>query len=192
MNERIVPKSVAQIGVFPNEGPWKSKSGGELNILFARHLSFITGLFFEYDADELEKIPRDIRGLRMYRMDNIPKGGIGGNEFHRIRQEIIIPIKGRLVYECTDLFGQKRDFDLTPKTSIWLPPLVMHTYQAQEDNSSIVVIANTLYDAADKETWDTYSLEEFNNLQRKFQKSKFDTREAKNEINQWPFFRLLF
>ena len=192
MNERIVPKSVAQIGVFPNEGPWKSKSGGELNVLFARHLSFITGLFFEYDADELEKIPRDIRGLRMYRMDNIPKGGIGGNEFHRIRQEIIIPIKGRLVYECADLFGQKRDFDLTPKTSIWLPPLVMHTYQAQEDNSSIVVIANTLYDAADKETWDTYSLEEFNNLQRKFQKSKFDTREAKNEINQWPFFRPLF
>ena len=192
MNERIVPKSVAQIGVFPNEGPWKSKSGGELNVLFARHLSFITGLFFEYDADELEKIPRDIRGLRMYIVDNIPKGGIGGNEFHRIRQEIIIPIKGRLVYECADLFGQKRDFDLTPKTSIWLPPLVMHTYQAQEDNSSIVVIANTLYDAADKETWDTYSLEEFNNLQRKFQKSKFDTREAKNEINQWPFFRPLF
>ena len=187
-----MPKSVAQIGVFPNEGPWKTKSGGELNVLFARHLSFITGLFFEYDADELEKIPRDIRGLRMYRMDNIPKGGIGGNEFHRIRQEIIIPIKGRLVYECADLFGQKRDFDLTPKTSIWLPPLVMHTYQAQEDNSSIVVIANTLYDAADKETWDTYSLEEFNNLQRKFQKSKFDTKETKNEINQWPFFRPLF
>ena len=31
MNEQIVPKSVAQIGVFPNEGPWKTKSDGKLN-----------------------------------------------------------------------------------------------------------------------------------------------------------------
>ena len=107
MNQRIVPKSVAHIAEFPNEGPWTTKSGGELNVLFARHLNIINGIFFEYDARELEKIPRDIRGLRMYRVDNIPKGGIGGNEFHRIRQEIIIPIRGRLVYECEDLFGQK-------------------------------------------------------------------------------------
>ena len=193
MNERIVPKSVAQIGVFPNEGPWKSKSGGELNVLFARHLSFITGLFFEYDADELEKIPRDIRGLRMYRVDNIPKDGIGGNEFHRIRQEIIIPIKGRLIYECEDLFGQKRNFNLTPETSIWLPPLVMHSYKALEDDNAIIIVANTLYDPGDKETWDTYSLKEFYGFQNKFKKSKaLGIKETKKEINQWPFFRPLF
>jgi dTDP-4-dehydrorhamnose 3,5-epimerase-like enzyme len=129
----------------------------------------------------------------MYRVDNIPKGGIGGNEFHRIRQEIIIPISGRLLYECEDLFGQKRNFDLTPKTSIWLPPFVMHAYEAQEDNSSIMVIANTLYDADDKETWDTYSLHEFYNLQKEYKKARaFDIKEAKKEINQWPFFRPLF
>lgn len=191
MNKQIVPKSVAQIGVFPNEGPWPTKSDGELNVLFARHLSYITGLFFEYDADELEKIPRDIRGLRMYRVDNIPKGGIGGNEFHRIRQEIIIPIRGRLVYECEDLFGQKRNFDLTPETSIWIPPLVMHSYEALEDNNAIIVVANTLYDAADKETWDTYSLKEFYALQKKINDGE---RKETKEINQWPtkMFKPLF
>ena len=189
MNKQIVPKAVSQLVVFPTEGPWKTKSGGELNILFARHLSFINGLFFEYAAEELEKIPRDIRGLRMYRVDNIPKGGIGGNEFHRIRQEIIIPIKGRLAYECEDLFSRKRNFDLTPETSIWLPPLVMHTYEALENNNAIIVVANTLYDAADKETWDTYSVRDFYNLQKEFQKK----READvKEIKQWPFFRPLF
>ena len=179
MNERIVPKSVAHIAEFPNEGPWTTKSGGELNVLFARHLSIINGIFFEYDARELEKIPRDIRGLRMYRVDNIPKGGIGGNEFHRIRQEIIIPIRGRLVYECEDLFGQKRDYDLTPETSIWIPPLVMHSYEALENDNAIIVVANTLYDASDKETWDTYSLKVFYAFQKEFQES-----EKKNKRNK--------
>lgn len=172
MNQKIVPKSVAEIGVFPNEGPWTTKSGGELNVLFARDAGIISYVFFNYNGGELEKIPRDIRGLRMYRVDKLPKGGIGGNEFHRIRQEIIIPISGHLSYECEDLFGQKRNFDLTPKTSIWIPPLVMHTYKAMEDDNAIIVIANTLYDPADKGTWDTYSLEEFYNLQKEFQESQ--------------------
>lgn len=190
MNGQIIPKSVAQIGVFPNEGPWKTKSNGELNVLFARHLSYITGLFFEYDAQELEKIPRDIRGLRIYRVDNTPKGGVGGKEFHRIRQEITIPIKGRLAYECEDLFGKKRNFDLTPETSIWIPPLVMHTYEALEVDTAFLIIANTLYDPADKETWDTYSSEEFCALQIKFQESEKKTK----KINQWPtdIFKPLF
>lgn len=190
MKKRITPKSVAQIGVFPNEGPWPTKSNGELNILFARHLSYITGLFFEYDAQELEKIPRDIRGLRMYRVDNIPKGGVGGKEFHRIRQEIIIPIKGRLVYKCEDLFGKKWNFDLTPKTSIWVPSLIMHTYEALEADTAFLIIANTLYDATDKETWDTYSLEEFRALQKELREGEKKTK----EINQWPteMFKPLF
>lgn len=190
MNEQITPKSVAQIGVFPNEGPWPTKSGGELNVLFARHLSYITGLFFEYNKKELAKIPRDIRGLRMYRVDNIPKGRIGGKEFHRIRQEITIPIKGRLAYECEDLFGKKRNFDLTPKTSVWIPSLIMHTYEALEADTAFIIIANTLYDAADKDTWDTYSLEEFRVLQRELR----DGEKKIKEINQWPtnIFKSLF
>lgn len=190
MNEQITPKSVAQIGVFPNEGPWRAKSGGELNVLFARHLSYITGLFFEYNEKELAKIPKDIRGLRMYRVNNISKGGIGGNEFHRIRQEIIIPISGRLVYECEDLFGKKRNFDLTPKTSIWVPSLIMHAYEALEAGTAFIIIANTLYDAADKDTWDTYFFEEFRALQRGLREGEKKIK----EINQWPtnIFKSLF
>lgn len=39
MNERIIPRSVGQIAVFPNKGPWTTKSNRELNSGKAKKLA---------------------------------------------------------------------------------------------------------------------------------------------------------
>ena len=123
----------------------------------------------------------------MYRVDNIPKGGIGGNEFHRIRQEIIIPIRGRLVYECEDLFGQK-DFDLTPETSIWIPPLVMHSYEALENDNATRRRQHSLRCVGQGDMGHLF-IESILCFSKEFRKAR-----KKKEINQWPtkMFKSLF
>lgn len=168
MKEIIKPNPVSTVAEFPAQGKWSSKSGEELNILFSRSNVDIQATFFKYDTNEVERLPRDIRGLRFYRVKNIPKSGIGGREFHRIRQEIIICTAGSFIYECEDLFGYKKAVKVTPEKTLWIPSFVMCTYISTEDNGELLVIANTQLDPSDPETYDTYSLDEFRQLQEEF------------------------
>ena len=88
------PSSVEDIRELRVTGPWRSKSGGLLSVPFA--LSYAQTMdIFNYDHAELNRIPRDIRGLRMFVLEDIPAGGVGGGEFHRIRIEIVFTVKGR-------------------------------------------------------------------------------------------------
>ena len=78
------PSTVDDIRELRMTGPWRSKSGGLLSVPFA--LSHVQTLdIFDYDQTELDRIPRDIRGLRMFVVEDIPGGAVGGGEFHRIR-----------------------------------------------------------------------------------------------------------
>lgn len=143
---------------------FQTKSGGTLAVLFALPFELIK-TFFEYDQMELAKVPKDIRGLRNYQVNNLPKGQIGGTEFHRIRQEIVFGLCGRVKWECRDLFGQTREFILTPENGLYMPPSILHTYYVEENGSGLGVVCNTLFPLpANHLTNDTYSQEEFESL----------------------------
>lgn len=158
--------TVDQIEILEPRGPWITKSGSLLFVLAALPIE-VVGNYFRYDPNELAKMPRgfDIRGFRLYSNRGMPIGNKGGGEFHRIRQEIIIGLEGETFWECEDLNCAKRTFTLTQHIGIKLSPFIMHSYEVKQDNSGILVLANTLFIPDDPRTRDTYSREIFTALQ---------------------------
>lgn len=155
---------VTDIETFPVRGPWPTKSGGALDVLCAMPLAEVQR-YLAYDYAELAHVPTDLRGLRLYHVRDLPSGRVGGTEFHRIRIEIAIGLVGSERWECEDLSGATRRFDLTPETGLRIPPFIMHTYTVGEQGSGHLVITNTLFDPDDPRTHDTYSLATFRELQ---------------------------
>jgi dTDP-4-dehydrorhamnose 3,5-epimerase-like enzyme len=160
--------SVKEIRLLKGLGPWDTKSGAQLYVLFSIPLSDLNNRFFVYDQEELDSIGADIRGLRSYVVEGIPEGRIGANEWHRVRHEIVICRKGKIVWEFEDLEGEKLEMSLEPGTSAWIPPFVLHAYKALEKDSMIQVIANTLFIPDDPTTHDSYSAESFEQLKSTF------------------------
>lgn len=119
-----------------------------------------------HNREELNKIPEDIRGLRSYSVRGLPKDKIGGTEFHRIREELVFGLEGRVLWKCEDIYGGRREFELSSQKGVWVPPFVLHTYHTLEENSGLLVLANTLFNPDDPRTHDTYSREEFRKLQK--------------------------
>jgi WxcM-like protein len=162
------PFTVEDISEIRMAGPWRSKSGGLLSVPFAlSHAQ--TADFFDYDRAELRRIPRDIRGLRMFVLEDIPAAGVGGGEFHRIRVEIVFTVEGRVRWTCEDVYGNCKVFDPPRDCILRFPPFILHTMESIERDSSVIVIANTLYDADDPGTHDTYPAAEFRALQEHYQ-----------------------
>lgn len=159
--------TVDQIEVLEGRGPWTTKSQAELMVLSALSIDEVLD-FLTYDFKETEKMPEgfDIRGLRHYSVRGMPLDNIGGTEFHRIRQEIIIGLEGRTLWEFEDLNRSRRLITLNPRMGIKFSPFILHTYVVDEENSGILVVANTLFDPDDPRTQDTYSREIFTKLQQ--------------------------
>jgi hypothetical protein len=157
---------VTDIETFPVRGPWRTKSDGYLDVLCALPLPAVQR-YLTYDEGELRHVSADIRGLRLYRVRDLPLGRIGGTEFHRMRVEIAIGLTGAEQWECEDLDGATRRFVLTRVTGVRIPPFILHTYTVAEEGSGHLVIANTLFDPDDPRTHDTYSRATFRELQRR-------------------------
>ena len=170
------------------KGPWKTKSGGELRVLFSvpfqvlfsgkkDPLSGIKRFFeigdqiasgyFSYNKKELEKIPTDIRGFRSYTVSGLEKGSVGAMEFHKIRKELLFAIKGSAEIEVEDLEGGERKFIVNDETGLYIPSYLLHTYRVLENNTKILVVANTLYIPEKQETHDSFSIEVFRGMQKK-------------------------
>jgi WxcM-like, C-terminal. len=161
------PPNVNDIRELSMTGPWRSKSGGLLSVPFA--LSYPQTMdIFDYDPSELDRVPRDIRGLRMFVLEDIPMGGVGGGEFHRLRIEIVFTVKGKVRWVCDDLYGGRKEFTPMRDCILHFPPFILHTMESMEHGSSVVVIANTLYDPDDARTYDTYSVAEFRSMQEHY------------------------
>ena len=164
--------SVFDIKLFRphKDQPWKSKSGGALRVGFAWPIDLILGGFFLYDQAELNKLPADIRGARLYRVSDIPAGKIGGTEFHRVRQEFVGVTRGEVEWVCEDLNGGKKTFTLNPDLglSIWMPAFMLHTYRVLSPGSEISVFVNTLFPPDKPELHDTYSEQAFRALQAEY------------------------
>lgn len=159
------PATINDVKVIELRGPWNSKSGGELSVLFAIPFDVLQEQYFNYKQEELDAIPADIRGLRAYAVRKIPKGSIGANEWHRVRNELVFALGGDVRWTCEDVYGARKEFVLNSGTGIWNPPYVLHTYQAESEGVGVLVIANTLFDPDNPATHDSNSAESFKELQ---------------------------
>ncbi len=158
------PPRVSTIKTFPAAGPWKSKSGGNLSVLCKLPIDVMNDCFFNYNPSDLAEVPGDLRGFRTYTVRGMPKGGVGGTEFHVIRQEIVLGLEGSCLWTCEDLYGEKREFVVNPSAGIWVPPYTMHTVNVLEENTGFLIIANTLFNPDDQLTHDSYPREVFEDL----------------------------
>ena len=158
--------NVGRIRTLDTHGPWNTKSGGTLMVRTYIPLETVLKEYFSYNSNELQKVPGDIRGLRFYTVRNLPLGQIGGTEFHRIREEMVIGLEGKVRWECEDVYRNKTEFILTQENGIWMPPFILHTYEVLENNSGLFVVANTLFVPDDPRTHDTFSADKFRELQK--------------------------
>lgn len=160
--------SVQDIRTIETRGPWASKSGGSLNVLLALPQDEVTE-FLDYDHpgfDDLEQeIGVNIRGLRVYGVSDIPKDAIGGLEWHDIRTEFVSAIGGKALWQCVDVYGNEEEFVLDRNKAVLMPPGILHTYVALENDTHLQVVCNTLFIPEDKRTHDTFSKESFIALQ---------------------------
>ena len=160
--------TVDDVQVIEAHGPWGTKSGGKLNVVFAMPLATVQDRYLHYEDAELGQVPFDIRGLRAYTVRGLPSTRIGGTEWHRIREEMIFALEGSVRWTCEDLLGGKRDFTLDVGVGVWMPPFILHTYEVREEGSGLLVIANTLFVPDDPRTHDTYSMEMFREFQSQY------------------------
>jgi oxalate decarboxylase/phosphoglucose isomerase-like protein (cupin superfamily) len=149
----VVP--VSRIGrVLYKEQCFLSKSGGELHVI----LQLDQALFMIFFGHK--------KVMRIYRVTNIPKGGVGAGEFHKLRSEIIIVEKGSFKLLLEDVLGNRREVKLRERTAFGIiPPYTLHTYISLSKDACLNVIANTLYERKKPRTHDTYSTTEFRRLQ---------------------------
>lgn len=159
---------VTDVTVLQTKGPWPTKSGAQLQVLFGIDQELVSR-FLDFDNPEFSKV-RDksgtnIRGLRVYNVEGIPKDSVGANEYHLARTEIVNVLLGKALWRCEDVYGDVKEFTLDASTSVIVPAGILHTYTSLEDNTRIQVICNTLFVPDDPQTHDSYSIDEFHALQ---------------------------
>lgn len=168
--------SVKGVRVFQVRGPWKTKSNGELWVLFA--FNFLEALkffpFFSIRGILKHFIGKlfapDIDGFRVYTVSGLKKGAEGGGEYHKKRQEFLYVYCGKVRLELEDIGGRRDIFVLHGGRVVLVPPGTLHSYEVLKDNSGLLVICNTTFDPEDPRTHDTYPEAQFRALQEKYKK----------------------
>lgn len=156
---------VDRVEQLPGRGPWSTKSGGQLDVLFQLPIDFLHKTFLSFGLEDTQAIPKDIRGLRAYVVSEISKGSVGAGEWHKLRSELVFALDGSAEWKCRDVYGKEKIILLKRGCGAFTPPYIMHSYTALEDNTRLLVIASTLFDADDERTHDSYSMELFRKLQ---------------------------
>jgi len=161
-------RGIDDIQEIKSRGPWRSKSGGDLNVLFALPQEQVSS-FLDFENPEFditqEISGHNIRGLRSYTVSDIPKDSVGGKEWHRARTEYVSALAGSVVWQCVDFAGKEREFILDGRSGVIIPPGILHTYVGLEDQTTLQIICNTLFIPEDSLTHDTYSRENFHEQQ---------------------------
>lgn len=159
--------TVDDIQRLDSRGPWRTKSGGDLMQILQLPLPTVASRYLRYDLREVGRLSTDIRGLRIYTVQHLPVGEVGGNEWHRVREEVVMTTGGSVRWSCLDVYGGRRNFTVPAGEGLWLPPLILHLYQVNVEASSLLIVANTLFHD-DPATHDTYPLESFSRLSREY------------------------
>jgi hypothetical protein len=161
------PSTIDDVREIPTNGPWPTKAGGALTVPLAWTPSE-TAEFLRCDPAELQRIAVDIRGMRIFAINNVPQGRVGGGEFHRIRKEVIILTVGGVRVDCEDLYGKRKQVALSHRgRSIYLPPFILHSVTFDQPDSAITCVANTVFVPEDPRTHDSYPESEFRRMQRR-------------------------
>lgn len=120
----------------------------------------------QLDAKAFTQFLGQNKALRIYRVMDIPKGGVGAREFHKYRSEIVTVEKGSFRILLESLWGTRKSVLLREKMTYGIiKPYVFHAYVALASNSSLHVVANTLYERNTPATHDSYPENEFRRLQ---------------------------
>ncbi len=164
------PPSVAESKSIPIIGNIPTKSDALLHMLIQLPKKELSH-FLTYDKDEIKKLPKGRKGLRIYSVSGLKKGKIGGREYHRLKKEFFFMVRGKLRIECEDVYGKKRSFIVDSTQGLYIPPFIAHTYKVLEEGNFIVV-TNTIFDRSDKRTHDLYPLEAFLELQTHYRGKK--------------------
>jgi quercetin dioxygenase-like cupin family protein len=160
--------TVEDVTFFKPRGPWKTKSDGELDVLFGIPFDLIQNKYFSYEQSELDELSQDIRGLRSYRVSKLKEGATGANEWHKLRNEIVIVSKGSITWTVEDVYGKTSKYTLDAGEAIWTPPYIMHTYTSLVAGTELVVLASTLFIPDDTTTHDTFGRESFDALKKTY------------------------
>lgn len=163
------PYSLYDVVPINVTGPWDTKSGGLLSVLFSMDYNEIVNKFFSYDQADLDMIGKDIRGLRSYSITDLTRGAVGANEWHRVRNEIVFATKGTVRWSYEDLYGKKAETILDATHGVFTPRCVLHTYEVISLTATLLCINNTVFFPNDSSTHDTYSAVSFRKLQKAFQ-----------------------
>lgn len=160
--------TIADIVTLLADGPYPTKSDGELRVRFVMGRASLAR-FFAHDHREIARLPVPIEGLRQYDIRGLREDFKGGGEFHRIRQEIVIVTQGAVEWICEDLHGSYKTYTLHPGTGVWIPPFMLHSYRVIGPDTVLQVTANTIFfhpeDRGDTRTHDTYGADQFRTLQ---------------------------
>jgi hypothetical protein len=120
----------------------------------------------QLDHRVFERFFGEGRNLRIYRISGIPRGGVGAGEFHKHRSEIITIENGMFMLALEDIRGRVKTVTLPEGVTYGIVgPFILHTYTALTSRASLHVVANTLYDHKRPATQDTYSQQDFRELQ---------------------------
>jgi hypothetical protein len=122
--------TVKDVQIIERRGPWSTKSGGELNVLFGLPFDQLKDQYFDYETAELLKIHEDVRGLRAYFVSKLPKDAIGANEWHRIRNELVFALNGPVEWTFEDFYAEKETIVLDENNGVWIPNFILHSYKA--------------------------------------------------------------
>lgn len=161
MSEKYPSVNVTQL-IDCDGSSWQTKSGGILEVLYKLDYAMVMR-FLDYDSEEFQRLP-ELRGLRSYRVSDITLGAVGAKEWHKARNEIVFALSGSLRWTCEDVYGGKKEYVLDGSNAVFTPRGILHTYTALSERASIGVLANTLFDASDPTTHDSYPVEEFRTI----------------------------
>ena len=161
------PPTIEAVRIFQMRGPWPTKSGGFLSVPFALSPEEAAE-FLVCDPAEIERIGVDIRGLRVFFVHDVPAAGVGGRSFHRVRKEISFVARGAVRWTFEDLSGAKTEVATSHESVVSIPPFVLHAMTAEEPDTMVITLANTLFSADDPRTHDTYPAEVFAEMQARY------------------------
>lgn len=94
-------------------------------------------------AETGKQIPFEVK--RVFWTHSVPNGTIRGKHAHKITEQLLIAVKGKIIVTTEKADGNVEKFELTNSTEgVYLPPNVWHT-MAYFDDAVQLVFCSTVY-----------------------------------------------
>ena len=98
-----------------------------------------------------------IKPKRLFWVKNLPEGVMRGNHFHKVCNQVLICIEGKISVKLTLPDGTQTSYLLEKNIGIDLPTNHLVQYEFKSPDSSLLVIADQPYDPSDVFTKDDWN-----------------------------------